>query len=365
MLTHSLQAGAAQICKMKKDITLTVAIPSYNRLEPLENIIKQCKKQTDQNFTILISNDAPDNKDIERMVKKHQKTTPNLIYHCNETNLGFSGNVYKLYELTMTRYVWFLCDDDTIFPDSVEKIRKSLGTYEPVVAVYNCTWFDAYGVKSNPGITKDTLYNDILELKDYHPLMRTTFLSTLVLEKRTPALEIKKTNYKDNVYVQVTLSLLLLSHRFKFCEIASTILHRNVGYKYGDFFKFYLVDVLKAVHEINHKFDNKKFTAWMIQDLPNALKLYLSQKLGLFRYAQEPSLDTINKISKYYGNYKYFIYSFKYIKLLTPTIFLKIIYFAQLVLIHGYKNAFRIYNQNINRAYTDNRKGGFMNYKYS
>jgi len=350
--------------RIKNETTLTVAIPAYNRVETLEKIIRQFKEQSDQNFTILISDDAsPDNGAIKDMVNKYQETMSNLVFHRNKTNLGFSGNVCELYELAKTRYIWFLCDDDTILPEAIKSIRKSLRKHEPVVAVYNYTWINPYGVKSKAGPKEDIVYDKLDELNDYQPLMRTTFLSSLILEKRLPITSIKNTDYKDNVFVQITMSLLLLSDKFKFCEIAIPILHRNVGYKYGDFYKFYLVDIPKSVYAIDHKLDNRLVMKFMKRELFTALKLFLSQKLGLFNYKLNPTPETMEKISMFYGNYKYLIYMFRYIKLLTPTILLKSIYLIQLSMIHGLQKGIGVYRQNINRTFNDPRKTGFTSYK--
>jgi len=343
---------------------LTVSIPAYNRVDTLEKIIKEFKEQTDKNFTLLISDDAsPDDGAIEKMVSEYKQDMPNLVYHRNEQNLGFSGNICTLYDLSTTRYIWFLCDDDTVFSDSIEKINSSLLLHEPVVAVFNYTWINPYGVKSMAGPKKDIVYEDINKLRNYQPLMRTTFLSSLVVEKRLSIDKIKDTDYKDNVFVQITISLLLLSDKFRFYEIAKPILHRNVGYKYGDFYKFILVDVLKSVFAIEHKFNNKLFIKWSIKELPTSLLLYLSQKLGIFYYKQDPTKETMQKISEFYGVYKYFILSFKYIKKFTPTILLKLIYLTRLILIHGIMKGLNVYKNNINRAFTDSRKTGFTDYK--
>lgn len=347
---------------MEKDVLLTVAIPTYNRAETLEKILTQLSRERDVPFKILVSDDQSSDSTGE-MVRKYQSVLPQLMYNRNEVNLGFSGNVSRLYELSDTPYIWFLCDDETVLPGAIKKITDAIVKYRPVVAVFNYSWDDPYGRKSFAVKESDIIYEDISALPDYQPLMRITFLSILVVEKQGATIDVPKEVYQDNVFFQLTLSLLLLSKRFKFCEIGAPIVHRNVGYKYGDFFKFNLVDVLKSVYAVNHAFDNRKFIKRMIQELPVALRLYLSQKLGLFRYVQEPTEETLRKIGEFYGGYKYFIYSFRYIKMLVPAFLLKTIYMGQLVLMHGYKNGREVYKKNINRAYTDGRKTGFTEYK--
>ena len=349
---------------MNKDISLTVCIPTYNRPETLEKILQQFSTQTNSNFQLLISDDkSPDNGATERLVKSYMTRMPNLKYHKNEENLGYSGNVCKLYELANTRYIWFLCDDDTVLNDSIEKILNALYKYQPVVAVFNHKQLDPYGLEVLGGSEEDRVYENLSDLKDYQPLQRLTFLSTIVLEKRLPADAIKQQNYRDNIFFQITLGLLLLSSKFLYCEIGSVILIRNVGFKYGEFFKFYLVDHLKSVTIVNHIFDNSKFVKWSIRHLPIAFKLYMSQKLGMFLYKGWPTKETLKYITRFYGIYSLLIFLFPVAYILTPTPVIKLVYFAQLVHRHGYVSAKEIYRNSVGRVYKDSRKTGFTSYR--
>jgi len=347
---------------MVKTPILTVAIPTYNRSKTLEKIIQELKNQPNQNFILLISDDrSPD--ETGKMVKKYQKQMPNLVYHRNEVNLGYSGNVCRLYEIATTRYIWYVCDDDTILPNAVGDVIAALNKYEPVVAVFNTSWVNAYGQELVAGVSKDEIYTSEKQMETYQPLMRMTFLSIDVFERRIPLDEIKKTDYKDNIFFQVTLGLMLLEDKFKFCEISRNVIHRNVGYKYGEFFKFYLIDQFKAIFIIKHNFDKQKFINWAIRHLPVALELYLSQKLGLFKYNGSPTRKTIRTMIRYYGIYSLAVAMFPIIYLFTPTFLLKSIYYLKLISIHGKNKAELIYKASINRTISDKRKTGFTAYR--
>jgi hypothetical protein len=124
--------------------------------------------------------------------------------------------------------------------------------------------------------------------------MRLTFVSIILIERLVDIESIIKTEFKDNVFFQLSLALKILEKKFNFCESSETVLHRNVGYKYGDFFKFYLVDHLKAICGIRQPFNCKRFIFWSRKQLLTALQLYLSQKLGMFLYNGSPTKDTVN-----------------------------------------------------------------------
>ena len=347
---------------MENKPILTVAIPTYNRPHTLEKLLKQFQDEDENKFRILVSDDtSPD--DPTNMVNKYQKVMPNLSYHRNERNLGFSGNVCQLYDMVETPFVWFLCDDDTIVPGCINEIVDSLEKYDPTVAVYNHSWINPLGLNQVAGVTKDKIYTSENEIKDYQILMRMTFLSTLVLKRILPSDEIRKSDYNSNVFVQVSLGLILLSKEFKYAEIASLVIKRNVGYKYGDFFKFYVVDSLRAIFGVKHDLNKKGFVNWAIREIPTGLQLYLSQKLGIFQYKGWPTKRTIKEIFQYYGIYSLAILSFIPIYYLTPTFLLKWLYKRKLYALHGEEKGLKIYNENINRAYKDERKTGFTEYR--
>lgn len=347
---------------MKENPILTVAIPTYNRPGPLEKILIQLGKERNNEFLILIADDSSTD-GVGKVVRKYQKKLKNLRYHKNKYNLGFSGNVCKLYEISQTPYIWFLCDDDTVLPGAIEHIIRAITKYKPAVAVFNCVWRDSYGKIGVAGVDKDIVYTDIVKFNNYNALMRLTYLSIIVVNKITPIDIIKEKAYKDNIFFQLTLALMLLSEKFRFCEVASPIVRRNVGYKYGEFFKFYLIDHLKAVTIIKHKFNNREFIRWSIRHLPVTFQLFLSQKIGLFKYHGKPTRSTILLMIKYYRIYSIIIFTFMLLYYLIPSWVIKGVYKVRLWSMHGFGKGNMIYNNNINRALTDVRETGFITYR--
>ena len=343
---------------------LTIAIPTYNRPQTLIKIIEQLEKQNNQDFELLICDDcSPDNGATEKLVKGYQQKMANLKFVRNKVNLGFSGNVFNLYELASTRYVWFLCDDDTVLPDAVSSILNALKKYEPVVAIFNFTQLDPYDRPVLTGVTEDKVYEDLSKIKDYQLFMRASFLSILVVEKG-PSIDILKSRkYKDNIFFQLTLVIHLLSNKFRICEISSAVLHRNVGFKYGEFFKFYLVDHLKALTILETKFDREKFIKWSKRHLFTAFKLYMSRKIGLFRYEGSPTKETLKYIYDFYGIYSIVVPIFMVAYLLTPAFIPKLYYLVSLIAIHGKSKGFAIYKKNVNRAFSDARETRFTSYR--
>lgn len=343
---------------------LTVAIPTYMRIPNLKLLLEQFSTQYDPRFTILIADDYPqDSAEMLKMVSEFKDKLPNIRLIINDKNLGYSENVCSLYEQATTKYIWFLCDDDTVKSDSIKLILAKLEKYSPSVAIFNYTWFDSYGVFGTAGVSSDKAYLSINDVTDYNVLMRITFLSNLVMERLVPTQEIKSQNFKDNVFFQITLGLQILSRKMCLYECSDTVLHRNVGYKYGEFIKFYLLDHLKAIYILPHAFDNSKFREWSIKHLFNAFKLYMSQKIGLFVYKGSPTPDTLKTLKEYYGNYYYLVRAFSPIYNITPAILVKGFYLGTIVLKHGFSKAWNVYTENSNRVNSDTRRTSFTEYK--
>ena len=338
---------------------LTVAIPTHNRVQTLKKVLDQLSREKNQAFTIQVCDNASSD-ETEKVVRNLQKNMNNLKYHRNERNLGSWGNLFNLYKLANTRYVWFLSDDEEVIPGAIDAILFSLNKYQPAVALFNHIKIDPYGRRLTDGISKDTFFDDISKLEDYGKLLRAGFLSIIVLEKRILPDVVKEQYVKNNYYFQMTLVLLILSDKFKFCEIASPVVFRNTGYVSGDFFKFIITDLLESVFIVDSYFDNKKFIESAKKQIPKALMLYLSQKLGLFKFHNRLSIVTVKRIFRYYGLSSFLILSFPIVSYLIPGFMLKFVYKVRLQRIHGKKKGIMIYKQNLNRSSRFNRSSGHL-----
>lgn len=343
---------------------LTVGIPTYNRPEHLSHVLGAlCRSRSDQ-FEVLICDDSSDQR-VQDLVAQYQAQFPHIRYVRNPVNLGFNGNVAQLYELTTTPYIWFLCDDDSIFEDSVSKIISSLEKYQPTVSIFNCSWINSYGIESLAGVREDRLYKSFDVFNSYDVLMRMTFLSILVYQKHEGLIEALKNspNFKDNVFVQLSLGLSLLSENFRLIESSEYILHRNVGYRYGEFYKFILLDPLKAVFQVPNKFDGKKFIVWATKNLPENMLLYLSQKVGLFEFIGKPSDESKKYLKQYYGWLSIPIQLLRILLTLVPSPLVRCAFLFRLCTIHGYKNGVLKYKKLLNRAQEDKRDTAFISYR--
>ena len=85
---------------------LSICIPSYNRLECLENclnsILISSKNVDNFDFEICISDNCSE-KNPKYIVDKYKKEL-NIIFHRNNKNLGFALNAIQTLKLSKGKY---------------------------------------------------------------------------------------------------------------------------------------------------------------------------------------------------------------------------------------------------------------------
>ncbi len=94
----------------------TIAIPTYKRTEYLKEAIDSALNQ-DCSFSynvIVVDNNPERNDDTEKMMASY-KNTKNLSYYKNAENLGMAGNWNRLFQLSKTKWVVMLHDDDVLY----------------------------------------------------------------------------------------------------------------------------------------------------------------------------------------------------------------------------------------------------------
>lgn len=124
---------------------LTIAIPTYNRGHRLEKTLRDLLQHIVSSgflsdIEVLVSNNgSPDNTRSIISAQKHFFLEKGIVFtHLNnEKNLGFDQNIWLCYEGASSEYVWFLADDDNLFPDAISNIMSELGRKSTVALYFN------------------------------------------------------------------------------------------------------------------------------------------------------------------------------------------------------------------------------------
>lgn len=116
---------------------LTIAIPTYNRLEKLKIALKKLLDYTKghDEIEIFVSDNASTDGTAE-YVKDVQKENSNLKYYRNTANLGLDGNFLNCFRKARGKYLWMLSDDDSLMENAVETVLHVI-EQNPVMAFCN------------------------------------------------------------------------------------------------------------------------------------------------------------------------------------------------------------------------------------
>jgi glycosyltransferase involved in cell wall biosynthesis len=107
---------------------LSICIPTFNRSKFLDKclniLLPQITQFGSQIEVIVIDNASID--DTMNVVKKYLRNYSFLAYHRNDSNIGYTGNQFKCYELSNGYYTAFLSDDDLYTENLIIKLQPIL-----------------------------------------------------------------------------------------------------------------------------------------------------------------------------------------------------------------------------------------------
>jgi glycosyltransferase involved in cell wall biosynthesis len=109
----------------KKNIKLSICIPTYNRAEYLKNCLNSillAKSLTTLKFEVCISDNASKDKIIP-IINFYKKKKLAINYKRNSQNLGFGLNFYKVVKMAKGEFIWVIGNDDLLYIDSLKKIN--------------------------------------------------------------------------------------------------------------------------------------------------------------------------------------------------------------------------------------------------
>ena len=120
---------------MKAIPKISVLIPTYNYAHFLDEAIQSVLNQSFRDFElIIVDNHSTDN--TEEVVSKYL-SDPRVSYHKNEKNLGLVGNWNMCLSYPKAEYIKFICADDKIHPEMLDKFYAVMELY-PNVSLITC-----------------------------------------------------------------------------------------------------------------------------------------------------------------------------------------------------------------------------------
>lgn len=163
-----------------KEPLLTIAIPTYNRLESLKISLKKILDYTKghDEIEIFVSDNASTD-GTKEYVGEVQKENSNLKYYRNTENLGFDGNFLNCFRKAQGKYLWIFSDDDYLMENAVELVLEVL-VQKPVMVF--CNFCLGEKEPQNIGVLEQ---GDIVFLKDKNDFLKSigiyvVFVSSLI-----------------------------------------------------------------------------------------------------------------------------------------------------------------------------------------
>ena len=142
---------------------VSIIMPTYNCANFIEETIESIKRQTYENWELVIVDDcSTDNTD--EIVQKYSCMDNRIRYVCLETNSGAAVARTKAMELANGQFMAFCDSDDLWMP---EKLEKQLSFMKDNDYAFSCTAYEQIDEQSNPlgrviKTIKKTDYNRLL-----------------------------------------------------------------------------------------------------------------------------------------------------------------------------------------------------------
>jgi abequosyltransferase len=116
---------------MAMEPLVSICILSYNRPEMLLRLLKTIDTQRPDQLEIVVCEDcSPRQIEIRSAVEQFQaQSKSKIVYHENEKNLGFDGNLCELVRKAAGKWLVFMGDDDEFIPGALDKYMNFCGQH--------------------------------------------------------------------------------------------------------------------------------------------------------------------------------------------------------------------------------------------
>lgn len=121
---------------------LSIGITSYNRIRELKRCLDSIDSKDIESIEIVVSEDcSPQREQIKEVVMKYTELSPyKVVFNSNMHNLGYDCNLIKLATLATGEYIFYLSDDDCLFPNTLDSLINALQEKKPAMA-YAPFWY--------------------------------------------------------------------------------------------------------------------------------------------------------------------------------------------------------------------------------
>ena len=209
-------------------ILLTIAIPFYNGLDKISNILDNLYYRELIDYEILLINDCSSIDQTKGLIAliETKYSNGNLRYLYNSSNLGMDANFEKCIFESNGKYIWFFGQDDFVTRENLYYCFNLLNEFEPdlVFANYavNRSWKynSQYVFNSNLNLCHGVGVVDFLKISNRK---LPSFLPSLIIQKTAwPGKDIIS-NFYGTYFIQLASFLYNLSLEKKWLYIGKPL----------------------------------------------------------------------------------------------------------------------------------------------
>lgn len=197
---------------MDNNIFLSICITSYKRVKELRRCLDSIDSKSPEIVEVIVSEDcSPQREQIKAEVEDFMKTSPyKVVFNTNENNLGYDRNLKKLASLATGVYVFYMSDDDCLFPNTLDSLIDALKEKKPSMA-YAPFW---YGYDEAKEAKRKHHGSEILERGEEVVSKRVydAILFSGLTFKREYLLNIDGERFRNLNYIQVYMFLDVMYH---------------------------------------------------------------------------------------------------------------------------------------------------------
>ena len=225
------------------NILLTIAIPTYNRVNYLRRAVNSILPQLKDGKVEIVISDNASTDGTEEFVKQSTSHYPQIKYIRNKINIGPDGNFLQCYKVADGRYVWLLGDDDVIVEGAIQKILNYIKTspHSPDLIFLNHVFFEKqyHGLKycTEPfwGAKEDKMCQsktDFMRIARY----QLTYMSAFLLRKNAFLQVQNPERYMGTSFIHTCIAFEATQNKdVDYGAIAYPCVAQNVSYEESGF----------------------------------------------------------------------------------------------------------------------------------
>jgi glycosyltransferase involved in cell wall biosynthesis len=114
---------------------ISVCIPTFNGADYLRQAVESVLEQNNQNYEIVIVDNSSVDQTVRIVEDLKKEGDGRIRFYQNHQNIGLAGNLNKCLEYAQGEYIKYLCVDDVLLPECLEKMSVALDTHQSVTLV--------------------------------------------------------------------------------------------------------------------------------------------------------------------------------------------------------------------------------------